>query len=58
MLSEEAPPYTPLEGKTVLLGITGGIAAYKAADYSKKIRALGARVIPVMTKHATEFVSP
>ena len=58
ILSEEAPPYTPLEGKTVLLGITGGIAAYKAADYSKKIRALGARVIPVMTKHATEFVSP
>jgi phosphopantothenoylcysteine decarboxylase/phosphopantothenate--cysteine ligase len=58
ILSEEAPPYTPLEGKTVLLGITGGIAAYKVADYSKKIRALGARVIPVMTKHATEFVSP
>ena len=48
----------PLKGKTVLLGITGGIAAYKAADYSKKIRALGARVIPVMTGHATEFVSP
>lgn len=58
ILSEEAPPYTPLEGKTVLLGITGGIAAYKAADYSKKIKALGARVIPVMTRHATEFVSP
>ncbi len=58
ILSEEASPYTPLEGKTVLLGITGGIAAYKAADYSKKIRALGARVIPVMTGHATEFVSP
>lgn len=58
ILSEEAPPYTPLKGKTVLLGITGGIAAYKAADYSKKIKALGARVIPVMTKHATEFLSP
>ena len=57
-LSEKALPYKPLEGKTVLLGITGGIAAYKAADYSKKIRALGARVITVMTKHATEFVSP
>jgi len=48
----------PLEGKTILLGITGGIAAYKAADYSRKIRALGARVIPVMTGHATEFISP
>ena len=58
ILSEEAVSYKPLEGKTVLLGITGGIAAYKAADYSRKIRALGARVIPVMTDHATEFLSP
>jgi phosphopantothenoylcysteine decarboxylase / phosphopantothenate---cysteine ligase len=57
-LSEEPLPYKPLDGKTVLLGITGGIAAYKAADYSKKIKALGARVIPLMTRHATEFVSP
>ena len=56
--SEGPPAYTPLEGKTVLLGITGGIAAYKVADYSRKIRALGARVIPVMTSNATEFVSP
>ena len=58
ILSQAALPYKPLEGKTVLLGITGGIAAYKAADYSRKICALGARVIPVMTEHATEFLSP
>ena len=57
-LSSESPSYTPLHGKTILLGISGGIAAYKAADYSRKIRALGARVIPVMTMHATEFISP
>ncbi|OPL14482.1 MAG: hypothetical protein AVO38_02070 [delta proteobacterium ML8_D] len=58
MLSEKALSYKPLREKTVLLGITGGIAAYKAADYSRKIRSLGARVIPVMTCHATEFLSP
>ncbi|MFO8240522.1 MAG: bifunctional phosphopantothenoylcysteine decarboxylase/phosphopantothenate--cysteine ligase CoaBC [Dissulfuribacterales bacterium] len=58
ILSEKALSYKPLKGKTVLLGITGGIAAYKAAVYSRKIRALGARVIPVMTCHATEFLSP
>ncbi len=58
ILSEKALSYKPLREKTVLLGITGGIAAYKAADYSRKIRSLGARVIPVMTCHATEFLSP
>ncbi len=56
--SGSPPLYTPLQGKTILLGVSGGIAVYKAADYSRKIRALGARVIPVMTMHATEFVSP
>jgi phosphopantothenoylcysteine decarboxylase/phosphopantothenate--cysteine ligase len=58
IIYEKAPSYTPLKGKTVLLGITGGIAAYKAADYSRKIRSMGARVIPLMTGHATKFISP
>jgi phosphopantothenoylcysteine decarboxylase/phosphopantothenate--cysteine ligase len=51
-------PYMPLSGKTVLLGVTGGIAAYKAADYSRLIRALGARVVTVMTRNAAKFVTP
>ena len=56
--SQRPLSYAPLKGKTVLLGISGGIAVYKAADYSRKIRRLGARVIPVMSMHATKFVSP
>ncbi len=48
----------PLAGKTVLLGVSGGIAAYKAADYCRRLKKLGARVVVAMTEHAVEFVSP
>ena len=51
------PPYSPLEGKTVLLGVTGGIAAYRAADHTRELVRLGARVIPVLTRNAERFVS-
>ena len=44
--------------KTIVLGITGGIAAYKAADLASKLTQAGARVDVVMTESATEFVSP
>ena len=47
-----------LEGKTVLLGVTGGIAAYKAADLCSKLVKQHADVNVVMTKNATEFISP
>jgi len=47
-----------LEGKTVVLGVTGGIAAYKAADVASKLTQLGACVPTVMTSHATRFVAP
>lgn len=51
------PTYRPLEGKDILLGITGGIAAYKAGDYARRLIGLGARVLPVMTENALRFVS-
>ena len=44
--------------KTIVLGITGGIAAYKAADLASKLTQTGAKVKVVMTKSATEFVAP
>ncbi len=47
-----------LTNKTVVLGITGSIAAYKAADIASKLVQEGARVKAVMTKSATEFIAP
>lgn len=47
-----------LANKTIILGITGGIAAYKAADLASKLTQAGAMVKVVMTKSATEFVTP
>lgn len=46
------------KGKNVLLGVTGGIAVYKACDLTSKLTQLGANVKVVMTEGATEFVSP
>ncbi len=47
-----------LKGKTVLLGITGGIAAYKAATLASLLVKQHAAVEVVMTKNATEFITP
>lgn len=47
-----------LAGKTVVLCVTGGIAAYKAADLTSKLRQAGADVRVLMTKSATQFISP
>ena len=47
-----------LADKTIVLGITGSIAAYKAADLASKLTQAGARVEVVMTESATKFVSP
>ncbi len=44
--------------KKVVLGISGGIAAYKAADIASWLTKNGADVRCVMTRHATEFISP
>ena len=47
-----------LKGKTVLLGVTGGIAAYKAAALASLLIKQHAAVEVVMTKNATQFVTP
>jgi phosphopantothenoylcysteine decarboxylase/phosphopantothenate--cysteine ligase len=47
-----------MEGKRILLGITGSIAAYKAAVLVRLLRLGGAEVQVVMTKAATEFIAP
>jgi len=47
-----------LTNKTVLLGVTGSIAAYKAVELASKLTQAGARVDVVMTKAATEFITP
>ena len=47
-----------LTGKHVVLGVTGGIAAYKACDLVSRLKKQGAEVRVVMTQHATEFVAP
>lgn len=47
-----------LMNKRVLLGVTGGIAAYKSADLARRLRDAGAEVRVVMTQAATEFITP
>lgn len=47
-----------LKGKTVLLGVTGGIAAYKAAALASALVKQHAAVEVVMTKNATQFITP
>lgn len=47
-----------LKGKTVLLGVTGGIAAYKAACLASALVKLHASVEVIMTQHATQFIAP
>ena len=45
-----------LAGKRIVLGVTGGIAAYKAIEISRRLVDAGAHVVPVMTKGAEHFV--
>ena len=47
-----------LEGRRVLLGVTGGIAAYKSAQLARLLTAAGAEVTVVMSESATRFVGP
>jgi phosphopantothenoylcysteine decarboxylase / phosphopantothenate---cysteine ligase len=47
-----------MHGKHILLGVTGGIAAYKSADLVRRLRERGAEVQVIMTDAAREFVTP
>jgi phosphopantothenoylcysteine decarboxylase/phosphopantothenate--cysteine ligase len=48
----------PLDGRRVVLGVSGGIAAYKAVELCRRLTDAGARVSPVLTRNATEFIGP
>jgi phosphopantothenoylcysteine decarboxylase / phosphopantothenate---cysteine ligase len=47
-----------LEGRRVVLGVSGGIAAYKAIELCRRLVDRGAHVVPVLTRGATRFVGP
>lgn len=47
-----------LQGKKIVLGVTGGIAVYKAVDLVSRLRKAGCEVRVVMTEHAQQFVTP
>jgi phosphopantothenoylcysteine decarboxylase/phosphopantothenate--cysteine ligase len=49
---------TVLKNKTIVLGVTGSIAAYKAVELASLLNQAGATVKVVMTKSATEFIAP
>jgi phosphopantothenoylcysteine decarboxylase/phosphopantothenate--cysteine ligase len=47
-----------LRDKTIVLGVTGGVAAYKAAEIASQLTQAGARVNVIMTEEAVQFISP
>jgi len=49
---------SPFAGKTIVLGVTGSIAAYRAADLTSELVKRGALVFPVLTANAAKLVSP
>jgi phosphopantothenoylcysteine decarboxylase/phosphopantothenate--cysteine ligase len=57
-VSAPEPIRRGLRGANIILGVTGGIAAYKAADLASKLVQAGATVNVVMTEAATRFIQP
>ncbi|MGA1570100.1 MAG: flavoprotein, partial [Ilumatobacteraceae bacterium] len=49
---------TPLAGARIVLGVSGGIAAYKSVEVCRRLVDAGAHVTPVMTEGATHFLGP
>lgn len=47
-----------LDKKRIIVGISGGIAAYKACEIVRRLKKLGAQVIVIMTKNAQKFITP
>ena len=54
--SESPSDHIVLSGATIVLGVTGGIAAYKSVELLRRLMDLGAYVIPVMTENASHFI--
>lgn len=57
-MSDDTAPSRALAGKEIILGVCGGIAAYKVADVLSKLVQLGAGVTVCMTAEAQKFVTP
>ena len=51
-------PFLALQGKHIVLGLSGGVACYKAADFARELVKAGATVQVVMTDAATQFITP
>lgn len=51
-------PDNQLKDRTIILGVTGSIAAYKAADLTSRLVEYGAEVFPVLTESACRFIQP
>lgn len=58
MEGKQLPEEQPLRGRTVLVGVSGGIAAYKAVEVVRRLARWGADVHVVMTRAATQLVGP
>lgn len=58
MTPKEKQNMSRISGKNIILGVTGGIAAYKSCELVRGLVREGASVQVIMTKNATEFVSP
>jgi phosphopantothenoylcysteine decarboxylase / phosphopantothenate---cysteine ligase len=57
-VADSGAPRRPFEGRRVVLGVTGGIAAYKSVALARELTQAGAEVDVVLTKGALEFVRP
>ncbi len=53
-----SPTDLKLSGSNILLGVTGGIAAYKAVDLASKLTAAGAKVKCILTENACQLIRP
>ena len=51
-------PITVFQGRRILLGVTGSIAAYKSVDLASKLTQAGALVDVILTESAARFVTP
>ena len=50
--------YMPLLGKRILFGVSGGIAAFKAAEFVRELKKIGAEIKVVLTENAKRFITP
>ena len=50
--------FNPINGKQIILGVSGSIACYKAADLASKLSQTGAKVTAILTQAATQFITP